>query len=259
MKSTDKPLSSFLAIKGSLSEPTFRAFAAWDLAKPPAENLRLLVATNSAGVGSAAWLTQFVKVLNRRYDLNKTDRPLIQLVQQGWHIEDWRPVQLWHMSRNDELLERFLAEWLFQLREGGIVSVTCETIIDRLQTLIQHRLGSVNAWTQTTCNRVANGLLKMATEFSLMRGRIHPEFTTYRLPEKSFLYLLHALMRREQNTRKVIYATDWRIFLLRPADVEDELLQLHQYGKLHFQRAGSLLELTLPSPAPGELVGSTAP
>jgi hypothetical protein len=259
MKSASKPLSSFLAIKGSLSEPTFRAFAAWNLAKSPAENLRLLVATNSAGIASAGWLTQFVNVLKRRYDLNKTDQPLIQLVQQGWHIEDWRPVLLWHMSRNDELLEIFLAEWLFQLREHGIVSVTNDTIIDRLQTTILHRLGSANAWTPATCNRVANGLLRTATEFSLMRGRVHREFTTYRLPEKSFLYLLHALMKREQNTRKVIYASDWRIFLLRPADVEDELLQLHQYGKLQFQRAGSLLELTLPNPAPGELVGSTAP
>ena len=41
-------------------------------------------------------------------------------------------------------------------------------------------------------------------------------------------------------------ADDWRLFLMRPSEVEEELLRLHQFGKLRFERAGSLLELTLP-------------
>ena len=68
----------------------------------------------------------------------------------------------------------------------------------------------------------------------------------FRLPEQSFLYLLYALMEREQNTRNVIHAPDWRLFLMYPEQVEEELLRLHQYGKLRFERAGTFLELTLP-------------
>ncbi len=60
------------------------------------------------------------------------------------------------------------------------------------------------------------------------------------------MYLLHTLMEREGNSRRVIEAADWRLFHMTASEVEEELLRLHQYGKLRFERAGSFLELTLP-------------
>jgi hypothetical protein len=36
------------------------------------------------------------------------------------------------------------------------------------------------------------------------------------------------------------------MFLMHPSDVERELLRLHQYRKVNYQIAGSLLQLTLP-------------
>jgi len=176
MKSQDEVLSSYLAIKGGLSETTYRAFSGWDLSVSVAENLQQLKETNSVGASSAGWLKQFIRVLKQRYDLSGPDRPLIELVQQGWHIDDWRPIQLWHMSRSDELLRVFLTEWLFDLNEQGIVVITSETVIDHLKTLVRRRLETIHAWKDNTYQRVASGLLKTAAEFQLMRGRVHREF-----------------------------------------------------------------------------------
>ena len=54
-------------------------------------------------------------------------------------------------------------------------------------------------------------------------------------------------MRDEKRSpRKVLASEDWRMFLMRPADVERELLRLHQFRKLDYQVAGSLVQLTLP-------------
>jgi hypothetical protein len=39
------------------------------------------------------------------------------------------------------------------------------------------------------------------------------------------------------------------MFLMGPDDVERELLRLHQFKKLHYEAAGSLLQLTLPEPS----------
>ena len=36
------------------------------------------------------------------------------------------------------------------------------------------------------------------------------------------------------------------MFLMRPSDVERELLRLHQFRKLHYEVAGSLVQLSLP-------------
>lgn len=246
MKANDHELSSNLAIRGAFIEETFRAFSDWDLDKTPADNFRIIAETNSIGASSQSWLTKFLQVLKRRYDLSAQDRQLIQLVKEGWHIDEWRPVQLWHMSRHDELLQIFLIQWLFDRYDEGIVLISADPVVEYLQALVKKQFGSVQAWKDNTYRRVANGLLKIATDFHLMRGRVNKEFENYRLPEKSLVYLLHILMEREHNTRKVVEAPDWKLFLLKPNDVEEELLRLHQYGKLRFERAGSFLELTLP-------------
>ena len=36
------------------------------------------------------------------------------------------------------------------------------------------------------------------------------------------------------------------MYLMRPDDVERELLRLHQFRKLHYEVAGSIVQLTLP-------------
>lgn len=256
MTGATETLSSYLAIKGPFIETTFRAFSDWDLAAAPKDNFEQIQQTNAVGASSDAWLKQFVKVLKIRYDLQDSDRRLIELVQSGWHIEDWRPVQLWHISRKDELLREFLASWAFDRREQGIVVLTIDSVVEYLHSLVQGRLGSVDSWKENTYRRVASGLLKTAAEFSLLRGYHNKEFEAYRLPERSMMYLLHALMERENNTRKVVEAKDWRLFLMKTNEVEEELLRLHQYGKLQFERAGSFLELTLPCENTDEYVRS---
>jgi len=257
MKQAGSKISSYLAIKGAMSETTYRAFLNWDLTRTTEENYQDILATNSVGASSFGWLKEFVRVLKQRYDLSEVDRPLIELVQQNWSLDEWRPVLLWHMSRTDDLLKTFLTEWLFEKHDSGIVVISTEPVSEFLQTLVKKRHGSDTFWTDNTYRRVASGLLKIATEFHLMRGRINKEFAAYRLPNRGFVYLLYALMDREQNTRKVVEASDWRLFLIKSAEVEEELLRLHQYGQLRFERAGSLLELTLPSGSTTEFVRST--
>ncbi len=256
MKASEEKLSSYLAIKGPFVETTFRAFSDWDFSQTPQENFEQIEATNNVGASSDGWLKQFIRVIRQRYDLADADRPLIELVQQGWHIDDWQPVQLWHISQHDELLRVFLTGWLFDQREQGIVVISVDAVVEFLHALIKKRLGSVDQWKENTYRRVASGLLKTAAEFHLMRGRVSKEFESYRLPERSLIYLLYVLMERENNTRKVIEAEDWRLFLMKPNEVEEELLRLHQFGKLRFERAGSFLELTLPCDSTDEYVRS---
>ena len=251
-------ISSFLAIKGLFIEETFRSFRDWDLGISSKDNLAQIVETNSIGAASTAWLQNIVRVLRSRYDVDGPDRSIVLLAQQGWHIDEWRPILLWHASRNDDLLRLFLEDWLFEQHELGIVLIKADAVREFLAELTRVQLGIHDAWKHTTLDRVANGLLKTATDFHLMRGRTVKEFTSYRLPELSFLYMLHELMDREQSTRKLIDAADWRVFLLRPEDVENELLRLHQFGKLRFERAGSFLELTLPFDAAEDFVRGQA-
>lgn len=239
-------VSSFTLIKGTMIPETYAVFAAWDLERSKRENLDRLRRENFIGVRSAAWLRDVAKVLNRRFEPDGRDRALVVLAQSGCPLEEWKPILLWHITRDEFLLRDFLINWLYPQFEAGALRVRPEDLHDFLLGL-GHRGGEIeHPWSEATRQRVAAGLLKAGADFGLLRGTGVKEFASYHLPERSFLYLLHAMRDEHISPARVIASPDWRMFLMGPDDVERELLRLHQFKKLHYESAGTLLQLTLP-------------
>lgn len=238
--------SSFTLIKGAMIDETYAVFAAWDFARSKRENLDRLREENFIGASSATWLRDVAWVLNRRFDPNGRDRALTELAKGRCELQEWKPLLLWHMTRDEFLLRDFLQNWLFSAYDGGVFRVRREDLHKYLSTIRKRGATTEHAWTDTTVKRVAAGLLKIAVDFGLLRGSVAKEFDSYHLPERSFLYLLHAMRDEDMSPGKVVAAPDWRMFLLRPPDVEHELLRLHQFRKLEYHVAGSLVQLSLP-------------
>lgn len=227
-------------------------FARWNFSLSKRENLARVREENFIGAGSETWLRNVTKVLNRRFDPAGRDRALVGLAQHRCSLDVWKPLLLWHMTRDEFLLRDFLIHWLFPAYESGAFRVRAEELREYLLGIGQ-RGGTVeHAWTESTLRRVADGLLKMAADFGLLNGKAVKTFSAYHLPDPSFLYLLHVLREETPNPGKIITAPDWRMYLLRPADVERELLRLHQFRKLDYEVAGSLIQLTLPCADAGD-------
>lgn len=238
--------SSFTLIKGAMIEETYSVFAAWDFAKSKRENLDRLRDENFIGASTSTWLRDVAKVMNRRFEPEGRDRELVMLAKNGCELGEWKPLLLWHITRDEFLLRDFLQHWLYPSFEAGAFRVRPDELHTYLRNIRKRGGTTEHAWTDATLKRVAAGLLKIAVDFGLLRGSVVKEFASYHLPERSFLYLLHAIREERQSPRKVIDAPDWRMFLMRPSDVEHELLRLHQFRKLEYQVAGSLVQLTLP-------------
>ncbi|WP_242352650.1 MULTISPECIES: BrxA family protein [unclassified Anaeromyxobacter] len=227
-------------------EETYAVFTAWDFERSKRENLDRLRDENFIGASSTTWLRDVAWVLNRRFDPAGRDRPLVVLAKRGLPIDEWKPLLLWHMTRDEFLVRDFLETWLFAAYNSGTFRVHTKDVEEYLGG-IGKRGGTIeHAWSDQTTRRVAAGLLKMAVDFGLLRGSVAKEFVSFHLPERSFLYLLHAMRDENLSPSKMISSPEWRLFLMRPADVEHELLRLHQYKKLEFQVAGSLVQLSLP-------------
>lgn len=239
-------VSSFTVKIGSLIDETYAVFAAWDFAVSKRENLDRLRSENFVGASSATWLRDVAKVLNRRFDPAGRDRPLIVLAKSGCELEEWKPLLLWHMTRDEFLVRDFLQNWLFPAYDSGAFRVRPEEVEAYLAGIGKRGAITEHAWSEETTKRVVAGLLKIAVDFGLLRGSVIKEFASYHLPERSFLYLLHAMRDEKVSPGSIIAAPDWRLFLMRPADVEHEILRLHQFRKLEYQAAGSLVQLSLP-------------
>jgi hypothetical protein len=247
MKSSSRAnvASSFTVVKGAMINETYAVFAAWDFARSKRENLDRLREENFIGASSDTWLRDVAKVLNRRFEPDGRDRALVVLAKSGCDLEEWKPLLLWHITRDEFLVRDFLQNWLFPAYDSGAFRVRPEELHTYLQRIGKRGATTEHAWTEQTTNRVAAGLLKMAVDFGILRGSVVKEFASYHLAERSFLYLLHAMRDEQVSPGKVVGAPDWRMFLMRPADVEHELLRLHQFRKLEYEVAGSLVQLSL--------------
>jgi len=238
--------SSFTILKGAMIDETYAVFAAWDFALSKRENLDRLRRDNFIGAPTSTWLRDVAWVMNRRFEPSARDRALVILAKSGCPIDEWKPLLLWHITRDEFLLRDFLINWLFPTFVSGSYRIRTEDLYAHIES-ISKRGGTIeHTWSKTTVNRVAAALLKMAVNFGLIRGSLTKEFANYHLPERSFLYLLYAIREELQNPRRVLESVDWRMFLMTPADVERELLLLHQYRKLDYHVAGSIVELNLP-------------
>lgn len=241
--------SSFTVVKGAMIDETYAVFSAWDFSRSKRENLDRLRQENFIGAGSATWLRDVAKVLNRRFDPAGRDRPLVLLAQRRLPVEEWKPLLLWHMTRDEFLVRDFIETWLFAAYDTGTFRVRTEDVEEYLVGISKRGGTTEHEWSDQTTKRVSAGLLKIAVDFGLLRGSVSKEFVSFHLPEKSFLYLLHAMRDEKLSPSRVVASPDWRLFLMRPADVEHELLRLHQFRKLEYQVAGSLVELKLPYPS----------
>lgn len=244
-------VSSYTIIKGALIDETYSIFRAWNFSITPEENLDLVRRTNSVGAKSASWLVDIYKVLHRRFDPEGRDRTLLELAQRGCPLEVWKPLLLWHMTRDEFLLRDFLVHWLYAQFVEGTLRVRAQDLWPYLRALHEKGL-VVEPWKETTLKRVSSELLRMAVDFGLMRGTVTREFASYHLPDESFLYLLHAMIEQQANAREVVHSSDWRMFLMDASDVERELFRLHQFRRVHYEVAGSLAQLKLPCSSAAE-------
>jgi hypothetical protein len=238
--------SSFTLIKGAMIEETYAVFSSWDFGSSKRENLDRLKRDNFIGASSTTWLRDVAKVLNRRFDPMDRDRALVLLAKNGCPIEEWKPILLWHMTRDEFLFRDFLINWLFPAFLSGAYRIRTEDVYEHLRSIRRRGGTTEHVWSEATLHRVATALLKLAVDFDLLRGSAVKEFANYHLPERSFLYIIYALREELRSPRRVLSSADWRMFLMSQSDVESELLRLHQYRKLDYQIAGSIVQLTLP-------------
>jgi hypothetical protein len=247
-----KVVSSFTIIKGAMISDTYKTLACWDLDASKKQNLDRLRQDNFIGASSAAWLRDVAKVLNRRLDPAGRDRALVTLARGNCPIDEWKPILLWHLTRDEFLVRDFLVNWLFDAYEDGAFRLRPDDLHDYLRTLSLRGGQTEHAWTDATLARVAAGLLKIAADFGLLTGTVYKEFASYHLPERSLIYLLHAVLEQEHGSPgRLLTSQEWRMYLMRSADLETAMLRLHQFRAVDYQVAGSLIQISLPCKTAG--------
>ena len=240
--------STRLIRKGALISETRDVLSTWDFDRSVKDNLHQVVADHVLHAKSEAWMREMVVTLSSRFSA----MPPHELHSLGWLArapvasDVWQACLLWHIGRVDTLYYEFAVDWLFQQFQNGIYLVRTEDCVPFVKACVKRQSRHKRELSEYGTVRAARDLLRMASDVGLLTPGTPKQFTHYHLPEDAFLYILHAIHSSTGSVEKTVNRLDWRMYFMVPADVERELLRLHQFHKLHYEVAGSLAQLKLP-------------
>ena len=237
-------VSQRLLRKGALIEETYILFSNWDFDRSLESNFDLIC---DGRFRTQAWGTEVKTTLRRWFRDIEGAAPLIVAAKKGLPLEEWRHCLLLWIGSRERLYHEFALGWLFPEFERGCYQIRSQDVKPFVQTMWRRVSGEGPSLSDYGVIRTARDLLRMAKDFGLLVGNgPRTTFAPLHLSDQCFLYYAHAIAEAEKSTSRVPASNLWRLPLLQPAEVINTLLRLHQFRKLHYEMAGSLVQLTLP-------------
>lgn len=242
---TSLKYSGRLARKGVLLEETYRIFSHWRLDRTLRDNITTIRDKNPIGATNQAWLREVTTTISSRFSTGDSIAPLVTLAQGGLSFEVWKFCLLWHIGSTDGLYTDFVSEFLFPRVDTGVAVFTTDDVIPHVremeaQSVFEEPLSDYGL------RRLARDLLRTAGEFGFVKGKARREVCHPAIPEDAVLYSIYSLWEKIRSADRLVSSNRWKMFLMRPSHIEQELLNLHQFHRLRYERAGSIRDLSLP-------------
>jgi hypothetical protein len=238
------PISQRLVRKGALIPETYNLFKNWKDEMSFDQNFNH---TFHGNFRSEAWKKEIYSTLRRRFRNLNTAKSLILLAQSGYDISDWKYCLHFYIAIHETLYKLFLATWLYPEYQSGRFSLRTEDAVQHVLSVWKSSNPGNRPLSEYGATRTARDLLRMARDFGLLEGEGPTRrFSSIHLSDELILYFCHIIASEENSASQVLTSELWRLILLSQDQVHAHFLRLHQYRKLNYHVAGSIVELTLP-------------
>jgi hypothetical protein len=243
-------ISQRLVRKGALIEETYNLFKNWKDEISFDQNFN---DTFHASFRSEAWKKEIHSTFRRRFRDLKSAKSLIVLARSGYDISDWKYCLHLYIAIHETLYRLFLATWLYPEYVSGRFSLRTEDAVQHVRSVWKSDTTGNTRLSDYGATRTARDLLRMGRDFGLLQGEGPTKtFSSIHLSDEVILYFCHMIASEENSASRVPTSELWKLILTRHDQVHAHLLRLHQYRKLEYHVAGSLVELTLPCASPFE-------
>ena len=250
MKSVTEPLSQRLLRKGALVEETYTLFAQWAEDESFDKNFDRIFYGHFRSEG---WKKEVRSTLHRRFRDLEDAKPLIELAQRSYNLIDWKLCLHFWIALRETMYGIFLENWLFPQYVSGCLLLRTEDAVPYVRQSWKTLNATRAPLSEYGAVRTARDLLRMARDFGLLEGEgPTKKFASLHLSDDLFLYFCHTVETEEKSTSRIPASNLWKLLMLDQERVHDHLLRLHQYRKLDYQIAGSLVQLTLPCASASE-------
>ena len=153
--------SSFTQVKGALIDETYAVLSAWDFSVPKKSNLDRLRENELHRCEEPDLASRCREGVQSAVRCGRRGRPLAVLARGGCSLDEWKPILLWHITRDEFLLRDFLQNWLFPAHESGTYRIRPEHLYEHLRTVDARGGITEHEWSDATLNRVAVGFSRL--------------------------------------------------------------------------------------------------
>jgi hypothetical protein len=245
---TTPTISQRLVRKGALIEETYNLFKKWKDEMSFEQNFTHAF---EGTFRSEAWKKEIYSTLHRRFRNVNTAQSLILLARSGYDISDWKHCLHFYVAIHEALYKLFLETWLYPEYRAGRLSIRTEDAVQNVLTIWKSNNPDNRSLSQYGAVRTARDLLRMARDFGLLEGEGSTKtFSSFHLSDEVILYFCHIIASEEKAASRVPTSDLWKLVMLSQDQVHAHLLRLHQYRKLDYHVAGSIVDLTLPCASP---------
>jgi hypothetical protein len=150
-----------------------------------------------------------------------------------------------HYARRDRLTFEFVTDKLEDLTRMGISRVTREDVLDFLAAKEEQK-SHIRRWRESTRKKLAQNLLSALRDFGVLSGAQKKTLRNPSVPPEVAWHLCRLLNCEGLRGRRLLEATDWRLFLWDFRDTARAIGQLAELGKLRFEQAGRTVVLEVP-------------
>jgi hypothetical protein len=243
-------ISQRLLRKGALVAETYKLFSSWDQSASLDKNLEKGL---QGEFTTDAWGREVQATLRRRFQCIPGTQELVRLAVAGLPLEEWRSCLLLWIGIYEPLFGDFVRDWLFSESANGTYQMRTE---DVEPYVVQYwKRVSLKPLSSYGATRTARDLLRMGVDLRLLQGNGPAKsFASHHLTDRCFVYWAHVISEVEGSASRLIESRAWRLAMMDPAAVENALLRLHQFRKLEYEVAGSLVQITLPCRSSSEYV-----
>ena len=232
--------------KGPFVEETYRLFSGWNDEASTEANLDGALGGRFSTI---SWAKEVRLTTSARLRNLDALRPLIVLASNGMKLDDWRDCwRLW-IGATEEPFGGFVRDWLFPQMQSGRHQLRAEDARDY----------AVDAWRRHSPKRplsehgivrAARDLVHTAFQLGLLAGDGPAKsFSAISSSDDVLLFYAQMIADLEDSSAKVPASDLWRMMMVPASEVHVMLLHLHQFRRLDYQVAGSLVSLTLPFPS----------
>lgn len=241
--------SQRLLRKGALIQETFRLFQGWRDDATFQVNFDRIFA---GALGTLAWQREVKTTLSARFGDFSNATPLISLARGGLQLDSWVQCYSIWLAIHEPLFRNFICEWLYPEYAKGRYCVRSEDIVSHLADA-WNAAGKAYQLSEYGLLRTARDLLRMARDLSILEGKGRAKtFGSIHINDDVALFVCLLITEHEGAPSKVPASKLWRLFLMSAERVHEILLRLHQFRRVEYHVAGSLVQLSLPCPNPSE-------